>query len=115
LDRGGGSIVLLTTEEYQELLKKAVKTDKLATENTELEQKNYRLTLENELLAQEVQVLREAVEQLSHPFASCPGCDKFRSELAIVTASRDVWQDVAKKYKRVLTGHPASSSPKGGS
>jgi uncharacterized coiled-coil DUF342 family protein len=33
LDRGGGSIVLLTTEEYQELLKKAVKTDKLATEN----------------------------------------------------------------------------------
>jgi hypothetical protein len=36
LDRGGGSIMLLTIEEYQELLKKSAESDRLFTENNEL-------------------------------------------------------------------------------
>jgi len=76
---------------------------------TELELENYRLTLENELLAQEVQELREGNAFLNKRI------DRLEAELAAFAASRDVWKELAEKYERILKGHPASSSPKGGS
>jgi uncharacterized small protein (DUF1192 family) len=83
--------------------------DAVHSKATELELKNYRLTLENELLAQEVQELREGNAFLNKRI------DRLEAELTAFAASRDVWKELAEKYERVLTGHPASSSPKGGS
>ena len=65
---------------------------------TELELKNYRLTLENELLAQEVQELGEGNAFLNKRI------DRLEAELTAFAASRDVWKELAEKYERILKG-----------
>ena len=65
---------------------------------TELELKNYRLSLENELLSQEVQELREGNASLNKRI------DRLEAELTAFASSRDVWQDLSKKYRRILRG-----------
>ena len=94
--------------------------------STELEQKNYRLTLENELLAQEVQELRDSVKHLSYTLKEeteslllanhekdllnqeiarrDERIDRLEAELTAFAASRDVWKELAEKYERILKG-----------
>jgi uncharacterized small protein (DUF1192 family) len=75
--------------------------DAVHSKATELELKNYRLTLENELLAQEVQELRDFVPEID--FLN-KRIDRLEAELTAFAASRDVWKELAEKYERILKG-----------